>query len=109
MIDLYTLIWSNTAKYDLESIVDYISKDSPLNAKSVLNKIKDRLSLLSSNPSQGRIVPELKTFGIMQYREIIIDPWRIIYRIADSTVFVMAVIDARRNVEDLLLERLVRR
>jgi toxin ParE1/3/4 len=35
-------------------------------------------------------------------------PWRIIYRIATPSVFVMTVIDGRRNVEDILLERLTR-
>ena len=42
-------------------------------------------------------------------RELIESPWRILYRIEADTVYVLAVIDARRNVEDLLLDRFVRR
>jgi len=42
----------------------------------------------------------------MIYREIVTAPWRIIYRISDKNVYVLSVLDARRNVEDILLKRL---
>ena len=108
MIKKYKVIWSRTAEHDLESIIDYIAEDSPLNAKRVLTKIKSKSSVLYSYPARGRIVPELKEFNILQYREIIVDPWRIIYKITENKVIVMSVIDARRNVEDILLDRLIK-
>mgnify|MGYP001550016623 CR=1 FL=1 len=108
MTKQYKVIWSRTAERDLESIIDYIAEDSPLNAKRILTKIKKRSSVLYSYPARGRIVPELKEFNILQYREIIVDPWRIIYKIAEDKVIVMSVIDARRNVEDILLDRLIK-
>ncbi len=88
--------------------IDYISEDSPLNAHKVLTKIKKKSTLLFSYPARGRIVPELKTFNILQYREIIVDSWRIICKIVENKVIVMSVIDARRNVEDVLLDRLIK-
>ncbi|HTN73044.1 MAG TPA: hypothetical protein VMO00_18330 [Methylomirabilota bacterium] len=54
------------------------------------------------------MAPELGDVGLRIYREILCSPWRIIYRIADPNLFVMLVIDSRRNVEDILLERLTR-
>jgi toxin ParE1/3/4 len=59
-------------------------------------------------PQRGRIVPELKILGVDIYRESIIGPWRIVYRILDLDVLVVAVIDGRRNLEDILLNRLIR-
>ncbi|WP_363321015.1 type II toxin-antitoxin system RelE/ParE family toxin [Desulfobacula sp.] len=53
------------------------------------------------------MVPELQGQGIFQYREIIITPWRLIYRIAEQRVFVLSVIDSRQNIEDVLLMRLI--
>jgi hypothetical protein len=47
----------------------------------------------------------LKEQGIILYREIILAHWRMIYRIAGQTVYVLAVFDARRNLEDILLDR----
>jgi toxin ParE1/3/4 len=54
------------------------------------------------------VVPELAGIGLHLYRELLVTPWRIVYRINNDTVYVMMVIDGRRNAEDLLLERLVR-
>ena len=58
-------------------------------------------------PLKGRIVPELRFFNILSYREMIYPPWRIIYRIMEDKVWILAVIDVRRNMEDILLERFV--
>ncbi len=107
MTKQYTVIWSKTAEYDLESIIDYIAEDSPSNARKVLAKIKKKSSQLYSYPERGRIVPELKKFSILQYREIIIDPWRVICKTTEDKAIVLSVIDARLNVEDILLDRLV--
>ena len=104
----YQVIWTKTAESDLLAILGYIMKDSPLAAKEVFNKIKIKAENLALFPERGRVVSELFSQGIGFYREIIIVPWRVMYRIVDKTVFVLAVIDARRNVEDVLLERLIR-
>jgi len=58
-------------------------------------------------PERCRIVPELKEQGIMQYRELIVKPWRIIFLIAEIKVYVLSVLDSRRNIEAILLERIV--
>jgi len=39
---------------------------------------------------------------------MVIKPWRVIYRIEKKCVYVVSVIDCRRNVEDVLLERLLK-
>jgi toxin ParE1/3/4 len=42
------------------------------------------------------------------WRELVVRPYRIVYRIRKDIVMVGAVIDGRRDLEDLLLERLTR-
>ena len=105
----YKVLWADTAEEDLKSIIEYIYVDSPSAARDSLRKIKTKASNLCSFPQRGRVVPELKEHGIFQYRELIIPPWRMIYRISEEQVYVLSVIDSRRNVEDVLLERLVRK
>ena len=107
MKNSYKVVWSNTAEHDLERIIEYIAIDSPSNALKVLRKIKKRSDALYSFPERGRIVPELQEFSILQYREIIIDPWRVVYKVIEKNVFVVSVLDSRRNIEDVLLDRLV--
>jgi plasmid stabilization system protein ParE len=104
----YHVKWADAAEKDIKQIIRYIAVDSPLNALQILKKIKQKASSLYSLPERGRIVPELQDQGIHIYRELIVYPWRIIYRSTDTTVYVLSVIDARRNVEDILLTRLIK-
>jgi plasmid stabilization system protein ParE len=104
----YKVVWAVVAEIDLKQIIDYIAVDSPGNALQILKKIRQKASSLYAFPERGRIVPELQGQGIHIYRELIVAPWRIVYRISDVTVFVLLVIDSRQNVEDILLNRLIK-
>jgi plasmid stabilization system protein ParE len=102
----YHVVWANIAENDLKNIIEYIADDSPPNASRIFKSIKQKASSLCTFPERGRIVTELRDQGILQYRELVISPWRILYRISEMNVFVLAVLDSRRNIEDVLLERL---
>ena len=101
----YTVTWANTAESDLSKIIEYIAQSSLGNALKILKKIKKDVANLYYSPEKCRIVPELYDQGITQYRELIVSPWRIMYRISDSTVYVLSVLDSRQNIEDILLKR----
>jgi toxin ParE1/3/4 len=102
----YAVEWAEVAENDLLKIIEYIAQRSPKNALKILRKIKKQVSELAHNPNRCRIVPELKEHGINQYREMIIPPWRVIFRVMSSSVHVISVIDSRRDIEDVLLIRL---
>jgi plasmid stabilization system protein ParE len=108
MTPTYRVHWANVAENDLIGIIEYIAQDNLTNAIKVFETIKKKTSSLSQFPERGRIVPELKDHGIILYRELIVAPWRIIYRISAKKVYVLSVIDSRRNVEDILLNRLIK-
>ena len=101
----FVVEWAQPASKDLENIIDYISQDNVDTAITIFEKIKSKCNTLNQFPDRGRIVPELKAYGILSYREVIISPWRVIYRISDLKVLVLAVIDSRRNMDDILIER----
>jgi plasmid stabilization system protein ParE len=107
MTSAYNVIWADTAENDLTNIIEYIAEDSSQNALTILTKIRRTASQLYTLPERGRVVPELQDQGIIQYRELIISPWRLIYRISEQKVYVLSVIDSRQNVEDILLKRFV--
>jgi len=109
MTKIYKVYWVEGAEEDLKAIIEYIYACSPSVAKDSLKKIKSKTLNLNSFPKRGRVVPELKRHGILHYRELIIPPWRIIYRISEFQVYVLSVIDSRRNIEDILLDRLTRK
>ncbi|HQJ95415.1 MAG TPA: type II toxin-antitoxin system RelE/ParE family toxin [Syntrophorhabdaceae bacterium] len=98
--------WSETSENDLIAIVQYIADDNPHKAYEIFKRIKEKASDLRSFPDRGRIVPELLEQGITHYRELIITPWRIVYRVYENRVYVLSVLDSRQNIEDILLRRL---
>ena len=106
MTKKYEVIWSNIAENDLKNIVEYIADDSPSNALKIFKSIKQKALSLYTFPERGRIVPELRDQGILQYRELVISPWRILFRISEKSVLVLSVLDSHRNIEDILLKRL---
>lgn len=104
----YKLKWTFTAKEDLTEIIEYITLDNIEIAKMQLKKIKEQAEQIKNFPNKGRIVPELYKENITKYREAIISPWRIFYRIDKYTIYVLAIIDGRRNIEDVLMRRQLR-
>lgn len=103
----YQVIWTQTAQLDLKRIIQFIAVDSEARAKEVYFAIKEKAENLFFMPSRGRIVPELREIGIPMFRELVSPPWRIIYKTEDSKVWVLAIIDGRRNMEDILFDRLI--
>lgn len=102
----YKVSWASGAESDLNTIILYIAEESPANAGKILNKLKIAASSLAQFPERGRIVPELQDQGINLYREIIVSPWRMVYRISGRMVYVLTVFDSRQNAEDILLKKL---
>ena len=100
--------WASPAAGDVHDIVDRLAMDSRTRAARFLDRVDQAVRRLASSPSLGRVVPELERHGVYRYRELILSPWRLIYRFDRDHLYVLAVIDGRRNVEDVLLRRLMR-
>ena len=108
MASRFRVVWSEAAANDLADLVAYVAVDSPTSARTMLARLEKRAGSLVSSPQRGRRVPELARFGIGSWRELIVHPHRLVYEIDDRTVRVMAVLDGRRELQDLLLERSIR-
>ena len=104
----YEILWTETARADVEEIARFIAHDSVENALAVLDRLEHAAENLAVLPERGRFVPELKQLGVLAYREVIVRPWRIIYRFDVDRVYVLGVLDGRRDLASLLLERLIR-
>ena len=100
--------WTKAASADLEGIIQFIAKDSAPSAAKVYQRIRKRANTLRTFPERGHVVPELAELDVVNYRELSIPPFRIVYRIEKSRVFVQAVLDGRRDLRQILSERLLR-
>jgi addiction module RelE/StbE family toxin len=107
-IKKYSVNVTATAKKDLQEIVSYISQKNPQNAVKILERIKAGINTLDHFPNRGSYVPELLKKNIKEYRQIMELPWRIIYRTDKDIVTVLLIIDSRRNIQDILTQRLIK-
>jgi addiction module RelE/StbE family toxin len=100
--------WAKSARRDLELIVVYLADQASQAALATLGRIEKSAKSLSTLAERGRIVPELARLHVQEYRELVVPPYRLVYRIRDTRVLVLAFLDARRSLEDALLDRLIR-
>jgi toxin ParE1/3/4 len=103
----YNVLIPSSVVYDIQEIVDYISENNASIALAILDRLENKINSLKVYPDRGRVVPELLSQNITEYHELVEAPWRIIYKIVDSNVFILTVIDGRRNVQDVLLRKLM--
>jgi len=97
------------AEEDLFEIYNYVAiHDSSKKAEKLIDNLEKTCSTLITFPNRGHIPPELERIGIFEYQEIHYKPYRIIYQIIESTVYVHCILDARRNLQQLLQERLLK-
>jgi len=97
------------AEEDLFQIHEYVARhDSPVNADWLLRKLEAACASLNRIPKRGHVPPELETVGVFEYREILFQPYRIIYQIQGDRVYVHCVLDGRTDLQELLQQRLIR-
>ena len=105
---VFAVLLTHDAARDLDEIYDYIAfHDSPQKADYVLEQTEKVLSSLSEFPERSAYPKELLALGIRQYREIFFKPYRIIYRIMGKNVYVLLIVDGRRDMQSLLQRRLL--
>lgn len=104
----FAVLLTNDAADDLAELYDYIVlNDSPRKADYVLKQIEKTFSRLSESPERGVYPEELLKLGLREYREIFFKPYRIIYRVMDKSVYVLLIVDGRRDMQSLLQRRLL--
>ena len=91
------LEWSEEALEDIESIATYIEKDSPAYAKSVVSKIFEKVEILQEFSELGRKVPEFNDTSI---REIFVYSYRLIYKLNEEKVLIVAIVHGKRLLEN---------
>ena len=73
----------------------------------MLISIDKTFSSLSKAPERGAYPKELLAIGIRDYREVFFKPYRMIYRVMGDTVYVLIIVDGRRDMQSLLQRRLL--
>ena len=82
------IVWTRRALEDVQTIRQFIAQDSPHYAKLVAQRLVGAVERLPLLPDSGRIVPEFQDPNL---REIIHQPYRIVYRLLENEVHIFTV------------------
>ena len=97
------------AKKDLQEIFFYVAtNDNIYAADKLLSGIEKTCYKLEEYPERGHVPQELRQTGIKKYLEIHYKPYRIIYEIENNLIYIHSILDGRRNIQEILSERLLR-
>nr|WP_136250291.1 type II toxin-antitoxin system RelE/ParE family toxin [Ningiella ruwaisensis] len=103
---VYTPLFVNTlAKLQYFLSANY-SEELALNT---LNEIEQKIrEVLHPNPFLGAVIPELQEIGICSYRKFIIDKHNVLfYKLEDKSLIILAIMDMRQNINDVLYDALI--
>jgi len=101
MSGLFEIRYLPTAEKDLDDIFDYIMRDNPSAADSLLEKFDSTISQLALNPELG-VVPKDDRLKKLGYRILIIEKYLVFYVIKANTVQIRRIIHGARKYSFLL-------
>lgn len=83
-----TLLWTETAKRDLQQIYNYIRTDSVYYANRFVDGLIEKAETVNIFPGSGRVVPEI---GKENIREVFYHSYRIMYEIANEYIYITQI------------------
>ncbi len=86
--------WTEAALADLRAVKVYIARHSPQYAHGMVERIFARSGQLEANPRLGPVVPKYDDEAL---RELFEDPYRIVYRVGEGQIDIVAVVHAARR------------
>ena len=92
----FKIVWTSAARRALDDIEHYIAAENPVAADRMGRTIRERVALLAFTPQMGFRSKVRASYG--DIREIVVSPFRILYRIEGETVVLILIWHgARRN------------
>lgn len=103
------VVLAEPALADLLDINDYyLCEVSDCVAGKIIDGLEAAVNNLAEFLDRGSIPKELLSLGIRQYRQVIEKPYRIIYETFADKIVIHAILDGRRDMQTLLMQRILR-
>ncbi len=87
------IFWTRQSREDLRSVRAHIARDAPATASAYVRKLRLSVGRLKQFPYSGEVVPEV---GREDLREVLQGNYRIIYRVSERRVDILAVFHSSR-------------
>ena len=95
------VIWTSPALDNLNDIAEYIDLSNSLASKKLVQKVFDIISRLAEHPDSGKRPKELIN---LNYREVIVNPCRVFYKVDNDKVYILHVMRQERDLRRFLLQ-----
>lgn len=89
------IVWTDPAIQELDAIADYVALDKPEAARQLVKKVVAAVGRLRKFPVIGSPVAEL--LGL-PYRQLIVPPCRIFYRLEKTSVYIVHILRGEKLV-----------
>ena len=83
------VVWADPAIQDLDAIADYIALEKPAAAHQLVQQVFAAVRMLQKFPRMGSVPAELSG---LPYRQLIVSPCRIFYRIEKKAVCIVHIL-----------------
>ena len=83
------IIWADPAIQDLDAIADYVALEKPAAAHRLVQQVFAAVRMIQKFPRMGSLPAEL---GGLPYRQLIVPPCRIFYRLEKQAVYIVHIL-----------------
>jgi plasmid stabilization system protein ParE len=87
------IFWTKEALIRLQEIEDYISRDNPIAAIELVDKLISVAESIIDNPEKERIVPEI---SLEKIRELMHRNHRIVYLVMKNSIDILTVFECHQ-------------
>ncbi len=94
------IVWSEPALNELNEIAEYIAVSNEFAAKKLVKTIFNKIERLEEHPESGKVPSEI---AALNYRELVVKPCRIFYRVDVQKVFILHVMRQEQDLRRFLL------
>ena len=102
--------WTPDGVDSLNEILDYYRDRTDENvANNIYRRVLKEIELLGIEEIRTKQTQELKDIGIYDVYELTIKPWKVYYKLSDDNkrTFILFVLDGRRNLEEILISKVI--
>ena len=100
------IIWTEPALDNLNDIAEYIAVSNIFAAKQLVENVFDKVQRLEQFPDSGKIPEEIEK---LDYREVLVNPCRIFYKVEQETVYILHVLRQERDLRKFILTTVINR
>jgi toxin ParE1/3/4 len=94
------VIWTEPALTNIDDIAEYIALHNIKAAKELVQRIFSKVDRLEKFPESGKVPIEIEN---LNFREVVVPPCRIFYRVKDRNVYILHVMRKERDLKNFIL------